>query len=159
MRESIGAFALIRTHELENTCWLAHWNQGWESYNFVGGRKRPDESFRECVTREICEELRLNAGTDFRVSRERAGHFEYVAWSERWRETTAYTIEAYRVEFCSADVARSVTTRSENRWLSRDEIRRCLTDDSQAVSKTMDFILSKIEVGLRSTKKNQHSRQ
>ena len=62
MRQSIAAFAVIRRDERGQTLWLAQWNPKWGAYHFVGGHKRPEETFRECLVREIGEELHLCEG-------------------------------------------------------------------------------------------------
>jgi molecular chaperone DnaJ len=67
MRQSVAAVALIRRSEAGQALWLAQWNPHWRRYNFVAGHKRPDESFRQCVVRELAEELGLREGADISV--------------------------------------------------------------------------------------------
>jgi len=59
MRESLGALALIRKEAEEGTLWLGRWNRHWRSYSLVGGHKHPQETFGECIIREVGEELGL----------------------------------------------------------------------------------------------------
>jgi hypothetical protein len=60
MRQSLASIALIQRNQRQ---WLAQWTENWQGYHFVGGHKRPDESFRDCVIR-VAEELLLAEGTD-----------------------------------------------------------------------------------------------
>lgn len=57
MRLSEAAVALIRREHDGPTLWLAQWNQNWRTYTFVGGHRWPEETFRECLVRELGEEL------------------------------------------------------------------------------------------------------
>src|SRR5947209_3488215 len=96
MRHSIAAFALVRrTAPGGVTEWLANWNANWHALNLVGGHKRPDESFRDCCTREVAEELGLVEGADFAVAPLPAAHLEYVAMSQAAGVETAYVIELF----------------------------------------------------------------
>src|SRR5262245_472085 len=97
MRQSIAGLALIRRQQDGRTLWLAQWNPKWQRYNFVSGHKRPDESFRDCVVREVGEELGLSAGTDFHAAAEPLAHLEYTDWSESARQETAYVMELFEV--------------------------------------------------------------
>ena len=85
MRQSIGAEALICRQDEGQALYLAQWNQRWQKYNFVGGHKQPDETFRQCLEREINEELHLQKDVDFVVAGEPLAHVDYTSWSESAR--------------------------------------------------------------------------
>ena len=70
------AIALIQRNQHGQRQWLAQWNTSWQRYSFVGGHKRLDESFRQCVIREIGEELQLAEGSEFLVADEPRNGFE-----------------------------------------------------------------------------------
>jgi len=145
MRRSIAALALIRREEHGRPRWLLQWNPSWNAFSFVGGHKRPEESFRECMVREIGEELGLEDGTDFVMGGAPAAHLEYNAWSHGAREETAYTMELFDVQLePSARVA--IEANPANRWLSEDEIRTGRCTDGRPVSGTVNLILTKARV-------------
>jgi 8-oxo-dGTP pyrophosphatase MutT (NUDIX family) len=73
-------------------------NEHWQRYSFVGGHKRPDESFRDCMIREIAEELLLGEGRDFLVADRPLARLEYTAWSQSAGQETRYTIELFQVQ-------------------------------------------------------------
>src|SRR5438132_14314022 len=99
MRQSYAAFALIRrVAAAANSEFLVNWNPGWNAFNLVGGKKERDESFRECCSRELQEELNLSEEVDYRVNPEPAVRLEEVKESQRTGELTAYTFEAFEVE-------------------------------------------------------------
>jgi 8-oxo-dGTP pyrophosphatase MutT (NUDIX family) len=88
----IAAFAVIRRDERGQTLWLAQWNPKWGAYHFVGGHKRPEETFRECLVREIGEELHLSEGTDYQISSTAPTHLEFMDFSESTQTQTSYPI-------------------------------------------------------------------
>lgn len=143
MRRSIAAIAVIRLRdEYGQTLWLAQWNKNWNAYAFIGGHKRPDESFRDCMLREVSEELGLTEKADFLVASEPLARLEYTAWSQSAQEDTAYTMELFDVQL--TDTARQkLQTNPANRWLTEDELQTQQTSDKKPVSSTMPLLLRK----------------
>jgi 8-oxo-dGTP pyrophosphatase MutT (NUDIX family) len=141
MRTSVAALALITRSRSEQTEWLAQWNERWGCYSFVGGHKRDHESFRECVVREIAEELHLEHGIDFGVSPEATFHFEYEAYSRGFGQQTQYTVELFSVELKNAAAHGKVDADPHNRWLSPANIRDEAAEDERPVSPTMGQLL------------------
>jgi len=145
MRRSIAALAQICKKEDGQLRWLAQWNPNWKAFSFVGGHKRAEESFRECMVREIGEELGLVEGTDFVMAGTPAAHLEYNAWSHGAREETAYTMELFDVQL-EPSARAAIEANSANRWLSEDEIRTGRSADGRPVSETVSLILTKARV-------------
>lgn len=146
MRTSVAALALIRRNECGQTLWLAQWNRNWRRFNFVGGHRLTDESFRGCVAREVGEELGLVEGTDFFCPDEPLAHLEYTARSGGSDEETAYTVELFDVRLCSPSAAQKVEASLANRWLTSAEIAGGRCADGQLVSETMALLLAKAGV-------------
>ncbi|HUG92277.1 MAG TPA: NUDIX domain-containing protein, partial [Planctomycetaceae bacterium] len=117
MRQSAAALALICREEHGRGLWLARWNARWEAYAFVGGHKRPEETFRQCLVRELGEELGLRDG-EFTVRGAAPVRLEYSAWSKSAGEATAYVIELFDVEVGDTSQPRIAADR-RNRWLTR----------------------------------------
>ena len=142
MRQSIASLAVIRQSGGAQTLWLAQWNDKWQAYNFVGGHKHEDESFRECVVREVAEDLGLVAERDFGTG-ERLAHLEYVAWSESAQCETAYVIELFELTLLN-DAARERLSRDpQNRWLAESEIHSRMGSNGRPVSATMPLLMTK----------------
>src|SRR3712207_3090882 len=97
-RQSVGAVALVRRQDQGQALYLAQWNRTWGAFHLIGGHKRPQESFPECLIREVGEELGLAEGTDFAVPAEPLAHLEFEAWSESARVETSYVLEVFEVE-------------------------------------------------------------
>ncbi|MFI5459731.1 MAG: NUDIX hydrolase [Isosphaerales bacterium] len=143
MRQSEAAVALIRRQQDDQTHWLAQWNPKWQAYHFVSGHRRHDETFRDCLVREIEEELHLSEGTDYRVSAEDPTHLEFMAFSQSTQTETRYVMELFNVELSSGAHPR-VAADPANRWLTEAEIEAGQTQDGRPVSATMKRLLGVI---------------
>src|ERR1043165_3749688 len=144
MRKSIAAVALIRRTQADQMRYLAQWNPKWRRYNCVAGHKREAESFRECMLREVNEELGLCEATDFEVSEAPLAHLEFDSWSESAGVETHYVMEVYEVIILNDAALGKVTGDSRNRWLSEREILSERAEDGNAVSPTMLRILGEM---------------
>jgi 8-oxo-dGTP pyrophosphatase MutT (NUDIX family) len=144
MRQSEAAVALIRLVRDGQTHWLAQWNDKWGAFHFVSGHRRPDETFRECLVREIAEELHLSDGTDYQVSAERPTHLEFVDFSQSTQTQTRYIMELFSVELNPGAHPR-VESNPANCWLNAAEIEAGQTRDGQPVSATMKRLLGQVE--------------
>ncbi len=142
MRQSIAAIALIRREHAGQMQWLAQWNRNWKRYSFVGGHKRSNESFRECVAREVAEELNLVEAIDFRIADGPPSHVEFTAWSESAACDTAYTMELFEVELICDDARQKIEHDDRNRWLAQSEIEQAQCNDGRPVSETMSRLLA-----------------
>ena len=140
MRESIAAVALISREEARELRWLAQWNPKWRSFNFISGHKRPDESFYECVLREVEEELGLRRDSDFQTDSMPVAQLEFTAWSESARAETHYRMELFDVHLTDAVWSR-VLIGPETRLVTEAEIAQRRTTDGRRVSETMQRLL------------------
>jgi 8-oxo-dGTP pyrophosphatase MutT (NUDIX family) len=141
MQNSVAAIALIQREMNGQTQWLSRWNSSGKSFSFVGGHKSEGETFRECLIREVMEELGLEPEADFVVEAEAHSHLEYVAWSAGARGQTAYTMELYPLQLTGDFSHEKIASDADNRWLHASEIQSALTTDGKAVSGTMALLL------------------
>jgi len=147
VRESVAAAALIREDRGGDTWWLARWSRSWQCYHLVGGHKHDDESFRQCLVREIGEELGLQEHDDFMLSEEPAAHLEFVAWSEGAKEETAYTTKLFDFQFRCGAARAKVDERPKTRSVCEAEIRDGRCNDGNPISHTMGLILRRTNWG------------
>jgi len=143
VRESTAAVAIIRREHEGRTLWLAQWNRNWQRYHFVGGHKHADETFRQCVIREIGEELEIAEDQDFLVADQPLAHLDYTAWSEGARQETHYVLELFEVQLLGDSTRQRIEANSRNRWLTEEEIREERCHDGSPVSETMGLLLAK----------------
>lgn len=144
MRESIGAVAIISREGPNGTEWLARWNSNWNSYGLVGGHKRDSESFRECIVREIHEELGLTEDRGVCIAPEPVADLHYTAWSERAKAETAYTLEVFHVDLQDIAFLGEILENMNCRWLTASEIRGRSCKDGTSISSTIQLVLEKI---------------
>ncbi len=149
MRQSIASIALIRRGQGLNTLWLAQWNRRWRCYHFVGGHKHDDESFRQCVIREVTEELEIAEGSGFAVAQQPSARLDYTAWSDGAGQQTHYVMELFDVELIGEAARRQVDADPRNRWLTEAEIRSTCCADGRPVSETMGRILNQAKLRVK----------
>lgn len=143
MRVSIAALALIPWRLPEGVLWLARWNTRWNRFSLVGGHRETGETFRECLIREIAEELGLHADADVIVHAAPCTHMTFTAWSESAKAMTAYTMEAFEVHLIGAMAKEKVDAGPLNRWLTGTEIQEQQSIDGKPVSSTIKMVLDK----------------
>ena len=139
LRCSEGGVALIERNVNGQREWLVQWNDRWKAFFFVGGHREGTESFRDCVAREIHEELNIPP-SDSHVAKTPSHRLCYRAQSKSSSQLTEYTMELFEAhpdrEFLNA-----AERKPENTWLNAREIQRLETDGGQAVSVTTRFLL------------------
>jgi 8-oxo-dGTP pyrophosphatase MutT (NUDIX family) len=145
MRQSEAAVALIRrrcTREGQ-ALWLARWNGKWGSFHFVSGHKRPDESYRACLVRELAEELGLREGDDYSVADRPPYRVEFSAWSTSARAQTRYIMELFDLDLTPEAQSR-VSADPGNQWLTEAVIAQGNTSDARPISPTMQDLLEEV---------------
>jgi 8-oxo-dGTP pyrophosphatase MutT (NUDIX family) len=145
LRHSEGGIAFI--HGLDRfgrPGWLAQWNEGWGGYFLIGGHREANESFAQCVAREIREELNISAGEaeGFTVG-SALQPLEYVAWSQSAGQYTDYEMHAFEVNLSQQRHAAVVAAEGELklRWLSDAEVIAHQTADGRRISDTVHVLL------------------
>jgi len=139
LRRSEGGIALIQRTLAGKREWLAQWNENWQAFFFIGGHRHEKETFRECVIREIEEELGLSA-QECPVANLPAHHLEYRAVSRSANELTNYMMELFEAH-PTQDGLKKIARNTSNKWLDETEIRRLEAYDARAVSVSMMVIL------------------
>jgi 8-oxo-dGTP pyrophosphatase MutT (NUDIX family) len=139
LRKSEGGIALIERTDSGKRQWLSQWNENWKAFFFIGGHRDGSETFRECVIREIEEELGLTPA-ECPVAASPAQHFEYRALSRNTNELAAYTIEMFNAQPTPRGLEK-IANNPMNKWLDEDEIRRMEAHDARLISVTICVLL------------------
>ena len=146
-RHSYGSVAMITILDGRQHLWLGQWNDSWQAINFVGGHREHGESYRDCLIREITEELGLLLTRDFRIPAEPARAIEYTAVSRRTDEWTRYHLSLYSVAL-SAGVSDRLSLNPRNHWLTEQQIDAMVTDTGIPISRTMKRVFDEARLWL-----------
>ncbi|MDB5387951.1 MAG: hypothetical protein JWM11_3597 [Planctomycetaceae bacterium] len=139
LRKSEGGIALIERTVNGEQQWLAQWNDNWNAFFFVGGHREPNESFRDCVIREVCEELDVQPA-DFTVADTSIKRLEYIATSRGAEVPTAYTMEPFATQLAPA-IELAIDSNSKNAWLTEQDVRSLTAGGVRPISVTMLVVL------------------
>lgn len=114
-----------------------------DCYNFIGGHREDNESFFECLSREIHEELDLQVDDDYDVIDVPCKELHSVALSKRASEDTSYTMQLFAVKL-SSDSQEKVSRAANNRWINRGEVNAGVTRNGESVSAQVGMWLNAI---------------
>ena len=145
LSRSEAAAALICRRQAGQPQWFARWNRNWRCFFLVGGHRKKSESFRDCLVREIREELGIQENLHFVAPHTAAARVEYDAWSERTKAWTHYVFDLFDVQASAGLQWERADSAEPVRWLSEREVRAGRTDDGQDVSPTMIRLLSSVQ--------------
>lgn len=146
MQQVAGGVALISRKQEERLEWLSHWNDELQKFDFVGGPKRQDESFRDCAVRELVQSLGLRKDKDFIVSGGPRAHLDFTAESEATGEETQYVIEVFEAQLFGKTSRDTLDADPRTRWLTEEEIRARQTSDGQPVSELTAAVFAKTDL-------------
>ena len=146
MRRSLAGLALIRREASGHTSYLVQWNANWQRFSLVGGHKHDDESFRECLIRELFEELGLHVESEFLVSDQPIARAEYTCWSESAQQDTRYELELFDVSVLTPVAVKQIDDNQLNRWVSLEEIGNGRCEDGRPIDGSVERILRQAEL-------------
>jgi 8-oxo-dGTP pyrophosphatase MutT (NUDIX family) len=145
LRRSYGAIALIECpYGPDSRSWLARWNRHWESYFFVAGHKHDNESSRDCIVRELGEELGIAEGRNFLVPARPITRLEFDAWSRSVQVETHYVMDIFPVQILGDATWQVLRADSRVRCVTEAEIRAQRGEDGAPVSPTMVRVIESL---------------
>lgn len=142
----VGAVALIRREHEAQLWWLVQWNYESQRFHFVGGPKEGEESFRDCLDRQVSQGFDLRVGKDYIVSRGPRAHLQFTAISESTEEETQYVLELFDVQLFGKEAPEKIGSDSRNRWVTEEEILSGKTRDGEPISRLMTQLLSQADL-------------
>ena len=151
MIQSPTAIALFRhPEELENL-WLVHWNQRAEHFDFVTASRLDNESFRECLDREIAWTLELRRGKEYIISSQARLHLDVPVESPEPDHQQCLSVEFYIVDLFGKNGRISIENNPNVRWLTSEEVLSGMTVDGLTVSAQLVSLLNHADVITRHT--------
>jgi 8-oxo-dGTP pyrophosphatase MutT (NUDIX family) len=139
LRKSEAGLALITRTVAGKTEFLCQFHEKTRGYFLVGGHREDGESFRDCVIREVGEELNLTSN-DFHVASQPRSALTYMARSRSTGIDTEYFFELFDVQIGDRSLTK-IESEPNNRWLSAEEILEMRLHRSQSVSPDLRRIL------------------
>ena len=139
MRQSEASVALFRRSVDGESQWLLRWNRQWERYSFIGGHREAGETPRECLVREIEEELGFRHRREYSIIRKYSLPVEFEAWSESAKEQTHYRFFLFDVELADTGVAASDP---KLRWATLPEIEACQCQDERRIGEVVKRLVA-----------------
>jgi hypothetical protein len=145
------AIALFRHPEQLEKLWLAYWNQSAEHFDFVTSSRLDNESFRECLDREVAWILQLRRGKEYIISSQARLHLDVPAESSDLGQKNCFIVEFFIVDLFGKDGKISIENNSDVRWLTSEEVLSGRTVDGRTVSARLVRLLNHADVIARHT--------
>jgi 8-oxo-dGTP pyrophosphatase MutT (NUDIX family) len=139
LRRSEAGLALISLTSAGQTEFLCQFHEKTKAFFLIGGHREAGESFRDCVIREVSEELSL-APADFSVANQPQKILHFHARSTSTKLDTEYDIHLFDVTVATGALAK-VEADPRNTWLTADEVREELFHQGKRISSDMRRIL------------------
>lgn len=145
VRQSRGSLVLFERRTAAGRELLARWNTGWGGYFFVGGHQHPNESSRQCLIREIAEELSLEVDKDFSLEDQPVLQLRYTAASASAGVDTAYRLDVFRGLILSGEAYEQIEAAPETRWLTIGEVETRRANNGGVVTPTMQTVVRRLK--------------
>ena len=145
----MGSVALLRHPEQLEHLWLAHWDSRRQYFDFVTAERLDDESFRECLDREIAWVLDLRRGKDYIVSSQARLHLDVPV--EAADDETFFVVEFYIADLYGKASRGMVELNRDVSWLTSDEVLSGQTSKGVPVNPSLVELLNRADVIARYT--------
>jgi hypothetical protein len=149
MNHFTGSIALLRHPKQLENLWLANWDARRQHFDFVTAARLDDESFRECLDREIAWVLDLRPGKDYIISSQARLHLDLRV--DLTVEGTFYVVEFYIADLYGKASRAMVELNKEVRWLTGDEVLSGQTSEGVPVNPSLVELLHRADVIARHT--------
>lgn len=137
--------ALIPEDSESNSRWLCLWDNNRSCFDCVTAERGDNESFRDCIHREVLESLDLTK-RDVLVSNMAQLNLEFVHTLPESTSDTHVAVSFYLVHLYSETARQAVKEMVEGRWLTGKELLHGETTDGWAVSPTLSYLLRRAAV-------------
>ena len=146
MPDRRASIALIRHHDEPEHHWLSFWNAAAQQFSFVVAERLENESWRECLDRELAWELDLRRGKDYLISSMARLHFEEAIVEPNSDEPAKLEIEFYVVDPYGRAGREAFKSLPDSRWLSNNELRSGKCESGEAIDPWLVDLLRKADL-------------
>lgn len=145
MPDFVGSIALIRRFENEQTRWLVQHHECSNICRLIQAERLEEESFRECIDREVSWALSLERNKDYIISSVPRLHLEVQLRAPGKEEGDKIVVEFYVVDLYGRKAAGKLD--QENLyWVTGAELKLGVTGDGRAIDPLQQKLLAKAEV-------------
>jgi hypothetical protein len=146
MQEFCRSIALIRKPADHRTLWLARWQDRGRWYDFVMAEPLGDESFRECIDREVGWVLDLERERDYLVSNMAQINLNFSDALPGDAHETHIVVAFYVVDLYRKSAWQRVDADRANCWLTAEQIYAGLAQDERPINPNLRFLVRHSEV-------------
>ena len=146
MPDRQASIALIRHHDEPEHHWLAFWNASQRQFSFVVAERLGNESWRECLDRELAWELDLRRGKDYLISSMARLHYEETTVEPDGDEPSKLEIEFYIVDPYGRAGREIFAALPDSRWLTNNELRAGSCKSGEAIDPWLVDLLRKADL-------------
>ena len=142
-----GSIGLIRHPEEVERLWLAVWDDRNYHFDFVVAERLENDSFRECLDREIAWTLPLRSGKDYLISSVARLHLDAaLSLDASQADLMLYSIELFVVDLYGKVAAKSLANDPNLRWVSSDEVLMGKTTCGRCIAPRLVAMIRKADV-------------
>lgn len=124
------SIALIRHPDRPEQQWLGIFDERRQFYSFITAERLNQESWRECLDRELSWALDLRRGKDYLISHMARLHFSESHFDPATGDEIEVELEFYVVDPYGRKGRAAFEQLEGVRWLSNDELRHAVTTDN-----------------------------
>ena len=125
--------------------WLCVWDNNRSCFDFVTAERCGNESFRDCIHREVLESFGLTK-RDVLVSNMAQLNLEFVDTPPESKTNLHIAVSFYLIHLYSRAARHAVKEMVEGRWLTGNELLHGETIDGWSVSPTLSYLLRRADV-------------
>ena len=138
----VGSIGMIRHPDFPEQKWLGSWNPSAGQFSFVFAEKIGNDTFRECLDREIGWLLPLRRGRDYLISSMARIHLE-TELITRPGSSDAFVVELFVVDLYGKQSLASINQADELSWLTVSELIQGKTNEDLPIAPTLVQLLRK----------------
>lgn len=146
MQTLIRSIAMIRKPAEHRSTWLARWQPPTRCYDFVMAEPLEEESFRECIDREVSWVLQLERRRDYLVANMAQINLDFCEALPGDAHETHIVAAFYIVDLYRKSAWERVDSDPENRWVTASEIYAGQARDDRPIDPNLRFLIRHSEV-------------
>lgn len=137
---------MIRHPERPEQEWLGVYDERRQCYSFIRAERLNNESWRECLDRELSWVLELRRGKDYLISHMARLHFSDTTSDNATGEIIELEFEFYVVDPYGRSGRAAFQQLDGVRWLTNGELREGMTEDGVEIDPELTETLRRADL-------------